>query len=180
MKIIAFTGMPFSGKSEAVKIAQEMNIPVIRMGDMIWHETKKRGLKLSEKNVGTIADIMRKEHGMDIWAQRTLEKIKLLKDIEKIVIDGIRNIEEIEAFENELGKDFLLIAVQVADDIRYKRAMNRGREDDSLDIELIKTRDKRELSWGLENVIASAEIIVSNEGTMGEFKEKIKKILSNL
>lgn len=180
MKIIAFTGMPFSGKSEAVKIAQEMNIPVIRMGDMVWEETKKRGLNLSEKNVGTIADTMRKEKGMDIWAQRTLEKIKLLNDIEKIVIDGIRNIEEIETFEKELGNDFLLVAVQVADNIRYKRAIDRGRVDDSLDLELIKSRDKRELSWGLENVIASAEIVVSNEGTIDEFKEKIKKILTIL
>jgi len=180
MKIIAFTGLPFSGKSEAVKIAQEMNIPVIRIGDMVWKETTKRGLKLSDNNVGMIADSMRKEHGMDIWAKRTLEKIKLFKDIKKIVIDGIRNIEEIEAFKKELDKDFLLIAVQVNDDIRYKRAINRRREDDSIDLKLIKKRDKRELSWGLGNVIASAEIVVSNEGSLEEFEQKIKKILNKL
>ena len=180
MKIIAFTGMPFSGKSEAVKIAKDMNIPVIRMGDMIWEETKNRGLNLSDNNVGMIANTMRKEHGMDIWAKKTLEKIRLLKNIDKIVIDGVRNIEEIEAFEKKLGKDFLLIAVQVGDDIRYKRAMNRGREDDSIDLNLIKKRDKREISWGIGNVIASAEIIVSNEGTMEEFKQKIQKILKKI
>ena len=32
MKIIAFAGMPCSGKSEAVRIAKEMNIPVIWFG----------------------------------------------------------------------------------------------------------------------------------------------------
>lgn len=176
MKVIAFTGMPFSGKSLAVKIAKEMDIPVIRMGDMVWEETKKRGLELNDKNVGMIADSMRKQHGMDIWAKRTLEKIDLLNLNEKIVIDGIRNIEEIETFENKLGNDFLLIAVQVNDDLRYKRAMNRGREDDSLDLDLIKKRDKRELSWGLENVIASSEMVVTNEGSQEEFKQKIKEI----
>ena len=180
MKIIAFTGMPFSGKSEAVKIAKDMNIPVIRMGDMIWKETKNRGLTLSDNNVGKIADSMRKQHGMDIWAKKTLKKIRLLKDINKIVIDGVRNIEEIEVFEKELGKDFLLIAVQVGDDIRYKRAKNRGREDDSINLNLIKKRDKRELSWGIGNVIASAEIVVSNEGTLEEFKQKIQKILNRI
>ena len=180
MKIIAFTGMPFSGKSEAVKIAKDMNIPVIRMGDMIWEETKKRGLNLSDHNVGMIADNMRKEHGMDIWAIRTLEKIKSLKNIDKIVIDGIRNIEEIETFEKELGKDFLLISVHVSDEIRYKRALNRGREDDSIDLNLIKKRDKRELSWGLGTVIASAEIVISNEWPIEEFKKNIKKILAKI
>ena len=51
MKIIAFAGMPCSGKSEAVQIAKEMNIIVIRMGDMVWEEVKKRGLTLDEKVV---------------------------------------------------------------------------------------------------------------------------------
>ncbi|HEC81032.1 MAG TPA: hypothetical protein ENI42_01220, partial [Thermoplasmatales archaeon] len=38
MKTIAFTGMPGSGKTEAVKIAKELEIPVIRMGDCVWEE----------------------------------------------------------------------------------------------------------------------------------------------
>ena len=180
MKIIAFTGMPFSGKSEAVKIVKEMKIPVIRMGDMVWEETEKRGLELNDKNVGMIADSMRKQHGMDIWAKKTLEKIESIKVDEKIVIDGVRNIEEIETFEENLGNDFLLIAVQVNDNLRYKRAMNRGREDDSLDLEMIKKRDKRELSWGLGNVIASSEMVVTNEGSQDEFRQKIRDVLKKI
>ena len=66
MKIIVFAGMPSSGKSEAVNIAKERNIPVIRMGDMVWEETKKQGLEINDKNVGMIADNMRKKYGMDI------------------------------------------------------------------------------------------------------------------
>ena len=180
MKIIAFTGMPFSGKSEAVKIAKEMKIPVIRMGDMVWEETEKRGLELNDENVGMIADSMRKQHGMDIWAKKTLEKIESIKVDEKIVIDGVRNIEEIETFEENLGNDFLLIAVQVNDNLRYKRAMNRGREDDSLDLEMIRKRDKRELSWGLGNVIASSEMVVTNEGSQDEFRQKIRDVLKKI
>ena len=38
MKIIAFVGMPASGKSEASRIAAEMGIPVIIMGDVIRKE----------------------------------------------------------------------------------------------------------------------------------------------
>jgi len=180
MKIIAFAGMPFSGKSEAVKIAKNLDIPVIRMGDMVWEETKNRGLELNDKNVGTIANNMRKEHGMDIWAKKTLEKIKSLEDEKLLVIDGVRNIEEIELFEKKLGKDFFLIGVQVSDEKRYKRAMIRGRKDDSQDIDLIKGRDKRELSWGLGNVIASADIVISNEGTVEEFSKKIKDLFNKI
>ncbi|HIG99167.1 MAG TPA: AAA family ATPase, partial [Thermoplasmata archaeon] len=43
MKIIAFTGMPASGKSEAVQLAKDKGIPVIRMGDLVWEETQRQG-----------------------------------------------------------------------------------------------------------------------------------------
>jgi dephospho-CoA kinase len=180
MKIIAFSGMPFSGKSEAVKIARKQNIPIIRMGDFIWEETKSRGLEINDENVGKIANKMRKTHGKDIWAKKTLEKIKTLPKTDKLVIDGVRNIEEIETFKKELGKDFILIAVDLSDETRYKRALNRGREDDSQDLELIKKRDKRELSWGLGDLIASADIVITNEGSLEEFKNKIKEIFDKI
>ena len=177
MKIIAFTGMPFSGKSEAVKIAKEQGIPVVRMGDMIWEETKKQGLELNDQNVGMIANNMRKTHGKDIWAKKTIKKINSMKETELLVIDGIRNIEEIETFEKELGKNFVLIAIEVSDETRHKRALMRGRNDDSMDPDLIKQRDRRELSWGLGNVIAIADSVVTNEGKLEDFKTKIKKLL---
>ena len=175
MKIIAFTGMPGSGKTEAVKIAKNLRIPVIRMGDCVWKEVKKRGLELNDENVGKIADGMRKEHGMDIWAKKTLEKIDRSHD--KIVIDGIRNIEEMNLFREKLGKDFLLVAIHASPETRYKRLMDRKREDDNLTIDRIKNRDKRELRWGLGVLIALADVIIVNEGSLDKLREEIRKIL---
>ena len=180
MKIIAFAGMSFSGKSEAVQIAKDSNIPVVRMGDAVWDEVKSRGLELNDKNVGMIADKMRKDHGMDIWARRTLDKIKLLNKSNVVVIDGIRNVEEIDRFKKELGRDFVVIAIDAPDETRYKRALSRGRKDDSRDLEKIKERDKRELRWGLDVVIASAGIVIFNEGNIDDFRNKIRKTLSKI
>lgn len=180
MKIIAFAGMPFSGKSEAVQIAKDMKIPVVRMGDMVWKEVKRQGLEINDANVGRIANDMRKLHGKDIWAKRTIEKIISLKNANKVVIDGIRNFEEIDFFKKMLNGSFTVIAVQVSDETRYKRAMNRGREDDSMDIELIKERDRREKGWGLDKVIASADIFISNEGNIKDFRNKVKEILNKI
>jgi len=170
--------MPFSGKSEAVKIAGILKIPVVRMGDMVWEEVRHRGLEINDENVGKIANNMRQEKGKDIWAKRTIEKIKTLEKHEILVIDGVRNLEEIETFKKEIGENFLVVAVEVSEEIRYKRAMNRCRKDDSMDLEKIKERDKREIVWGLDTVIASADIVISNEGSLTEFYDKIKDILS--
>lgn len=176
MKVVVFTGLPWSGKSEAVAVAKQMGIPIFRMGDMVWEETKKQGLELNDDNVGTIANDMRKEHGMDIWAKRTIERIKEAKNSNILVIDGVRNLDEIETFKRKLGDDFLLVAIHVSDELRYKRALERGRKDDSRDIVKIKARDHREIGWGLNMVISSADIVIQNEGPLEELQKKVKQI----
>jgi dephospho-CoA kinase len=180
MKIVAFTGMPFSGKTEAVKVAEDMKFPVVRMGDFVWDEVKKRGLKMNDKNVGNIANQMRNKFGKDVWALKTIDKIKSMDKTRYIVIDGVRNIEEIDTFKRELGKNFIVIAVEVPEIIRWERALKRHRIDDSIDIDLIKNRDLRELGWGLHNVILSADIVISNEKSISNFRKRIKKVLEML
>jgi len=175
MKVIAFTGMPGSGKSEAVKVAIEMGIPVVRMGDCVWEEVKRRGLEINDENVGRIANEMREKYGKDIWAKRTFEKIDPSWDT--VVIDGIRNIEEVEFFREKLGKDFTLVAIHASPETRYRRLMERRREDDSTTLEKIKERDERELRWGIGVVIAMADVIIVNEGSLDEFREEVENTL---
>jgi len=180
MKIIAFTGMPASGKSEAVQLAKDKGIPVIRMGDMVWEETKQQRKPLDDKNVGVVANSMREKHGMDIWAKRTVEKIRSLKKSSLLVIDGVRNMEEIEYFKKELGMDFLAIAIDAPDELRRKRAILRGRTDDSKNPKDLKERDKREIRWGLQKVIANADIIIPNNGSLEDFKKQVLTVFKKL
>lgn len=180
MKILAFTGMPCSGKSVAVQIAKESKIPVIRMGDAVWEETQNQGLVLTDKNVGFVANDMREKHGKDIWAKRTVEKIKSNVKDDCVVIDGIRNSEEIDFFKKELGNKFIVIAILASDKTRKKRVLARKREDDSSDVKDLEERDKRELGWGLGKVIQYADIEIVNEGNMDEFHEAIREVFQAL
>lgn len=180
MIIIAFTGMPLSGKSEAVKIANSFGLPVVRMGDMVWKEVKNQGLELTDKNVGSIANSMRNKHGKDIWAKRTIEKIISEKLTEKVVVDGIRNVEEINLFKKKLSKNFILIAITSSDKIRNNRALIRKRIDDSNKVKSIEERDKREIGWGICEVISKADITISNDHSISEFQLKIKQVLNNI
>jgi len=180
MKIIAFTGMPASGKSEAVQLAKDKGIPVIRMGDMVWEETKRQGKPLDDKNVGDVAHSMREKNGMDIWAKRTVEKIHSLKKSPLLVIDGVRNMDEIEYFKKELGRDFLVIAIDAPDELRRKRAISRGRTDDSQNLKDLEERDKREIHWGLQKVIANADIVIPNNGSLEDFKKQVLIVFKKL
>jgi dephospho-CoA kinase len=180
MKIIAFTGMPASGKSEAVQLAKDKGIPVIRMGDLVWEETRKQGKPLNDNNVGDVANNMRKKYGMDVWAKRTVEKINYLKKPPHLVIDGVRNMEEIEYFKKDLGLDFFVIAIDASDELRRKRAIARGRTDDSKNLKDLEERDQREIRWGLQKIIADADIVILNNGSLDQFKKKVLTVLNKL
>ena len=86
VKAVGFTGMPGSGKSEAMAVAKELGYPVVRMGDLIWEEVDRQGLERISKNVGAVANGMRESHGPDIWALRTIERIREVAHGSPIVI----------------------------------------------------------------------------------------------
>ena len=180
MKIIAFTGLPASGKSVAVEVGKNKGIPVIRMGDLVWEETRKQGQTLNDKNVGNIANIMRKRYGKNIWAKRTVEKINSLKKSSHLIIDGVRNIEEIEYFKKELGSDFFVVAIDATNELRRKRVIARGRIDDSKDLNSFIERDNREIQWGVQKVMADADIVILNNGSLDQFKKQIINVLQKL
>jgi len=91
-----------------------------------------------------IADTMRDKCGKDIWARRTVELLKQQKASQTIVIDGVRNREEVDFFRKTLGDDFVVIAIQTYNEIRRHRALTRGRVGDSGKLVDIIKRDRRE------------------------------------
>ncbi len=181
MKVIAFTGMPCAGKSEAVELAKQNDILVVRMGDLIWEETEKRGLCLDAKNVGFVANEMRKIHGNDIWAKRTVEKINSLSPRpDVLVIDGLRTSRELVFFKKNLEADFLVVAIIASDKTRLTRFLSRNRTDDSSEESEFVARDDREKSWGLVEAIKKADISIENETGFDEFKEKIIALFDDI
>ena len=94
MKLIAFVGMPASGKSEAANIARRLDIPVISMGDIVREETARRNLPPTDENIGGTGTRLRMEEGMDAIARRCVPKIRSISS-PVVVIDEPRIIEEI-------------------------------------------------------------------------------------
>lgn len=173
--------MPGSGKSEAVKVARERGLPVVRMGDLVWEEVAARGLPRDAEHVGRVASEMRAEHGNDVWAHRTVERVQGLdSDAPLVVIDGLRTNEEVLTLRKALGEDFLLVAIHTDPDERFARMQRRGRDDDSLDVDVLRERDQREMGWGIARTIALADTIVVNEGSLETFQERVAALLDRL
>jgi len=175
MKLIAFVGMPASGKSEASAVARSLKIPVVNMGDEVREEAKRRGLPPTDENIGGTGTALRRDEGMDAIAKRCVPKIRAQRS-DVVVVDGTRNIEEVNYFKNHFGDDFKLIAINAPFDLRFERVKKRARSDDMNGIEELKRRDEREKSWGLEKAMDMSDITLNNTRSIEEFQEEIRKL----
>jgi dephospho-CoA kinase len=204
VRVLGFTGMPGSGKSEAMEVAKARGIPVVRMGDLIWEEVDRQGLPRDAKHVGEVANKMRASHGKDVWALRTCQRVREVmakpegshatgkagagapvdgdkpRSARLVLIDGIRSHEEVETFRRELGDDFDLVAIHTDPEHRFDRMVKRARADDSSDVNVLKARDEREMTWGIARTIALADEMVVNDGTLAQFRHKVEKLLDRL
>ena len=178
MQVIGVTGLPGSGKSVVARVANNLDINVIKMGDVIRDEASKRNA-----DIGETAIKLRKEYGKYVIARRCVEKIKeeLLNspnNKKRFLIEGIRSPAEVEIFKKNFG-DFKVIAVYSSPKTRFMRLKNRQRSDDSSKFSVFKKRDERELNFGIGNTIATADYMIVNEGPIWKYKKSINNILKN-
>jgi dephospho-CoA kinase len=175
-RVLCVTGMPGCGKEELLKVAESLGLPVLRMGDVVREEARRRSLPFTDAEVGGMADGERKQHGLGIWAKRTIPHVTA----KTTLVDGIRGTAEVEAFREAWPGQVAVIAVEAPPDVRYERVKNRARPDDSPTFEAFLERDRRELSWGLGDIIATADHHLHNEGTLEDFQRQARGLLTKL
>ncbi|MFX0187708.1 MAG: AAA family ATPase [Candidatus Hodarchaeota archaeon] len=173
MKVIGFCGLPGSGKSTAMEAISDLGT-IITMGDVIRNEAKIRGIEPTDVNLGKIANNLRNEGGQEIIAKMCVELINNLK-CDVIFVDGVRSIAEINIFRKSWK--FPLIATVIDENIRFKRLYERGRRDDPKTISELRERDKREIHFGLKDVIKKAEYKIENSSTIEDLKNKTRRIV---
>jgi len=183
MQIIGITGLPSSGKGAFSNVAKDFSFHEIVMGDVIRKEITNRGLELTRENSNQIMIELRKERGDDIVAELTLELIEeaINQGETKILIDGIRSLKEVEYFKDQFP-NLQIIAIHANPDTRYLRSKSRQRKDDAYSRESFDKRDRIELSVGIGEVIALADILINSPSTLEEaqviFSEVLEEVIN--
>ncbi len=168
--------MPGSGKDEFISVAKSSGFRDFHMGNTVRAYAKKNGIPSTDQEIGKFATAEREQNGMDVWARRTSVEMGGAK---LVIIDGVRNIEEVEFFKHNYP-NFKIVAVFANRDDRYKRIVVRNRPDDVKTLDELIRRDNRELSWGIARVIALADFMVVNDSTLDEFYQRAAELLEKL
>jgi dephospho-CoA kinase len=178
MRVIGVVGYPASGKGEFSRIAGEMGIPVVVMGDMIRKKASDAGHGTSDAALGEMAVRLRREHGMDAIALFTIPAVEAL-GAPLVVIDGLRSDAEVRRFRSHFP-DFILIGIISTFEKRLSRLSARGRSDDLSRAEDLRNRDSREETFGLGRALAAADRVLENNGSLGAFEEKARSLLEEI
>ena len=176
-KVIGVSGLPGSGKTLISTKAKEKGAIVVKMGDMVREEAKKRN---EDTRVTSIA--LRKEHGKYAVANLTINKVKSLIEEEDdldnklIVIEGIRSPYEVNLFKENFN-EFKIITIFAPPSIRFERLKKRNRADDSQEFEDFRKRDQDELGFGIGDVIAESDEMIINDSSLESYESQIDEFL---
>lgn len=178
--IIGLTGTKASGKGEVAKILEKKGFRYYSLSDEVRAEAEQRGINnYTIEDLQNIGNELREKYGNGIWAKRIIQKIN---PAESSVIDGVRNIGEIE--ELSKGDKFNLIAVDAPQEKRFERLLKRNRPSDPKNREDLLKMDKRDL--GIDEIdsgqqvakcIELADYRINNEGDVYDLYEKTMNTL---
>ncbi len=175
--VLGLTGMPGAGKGIVREIFQKMGYVVVVMGDAVREESKRRNLEPTPENLGIIMLELRKQEGPAAIAKRCIPKMEKVKD--RIVVEGIRSLREVDEFKKHFP-NFTLIAIHASPETRFQRLFQRKRSDDPKEWETFTERDLRELGVGIGATIATSDHMITNEGSKAQLQKKTRKVLKEI
>lgn len=182
-KIIAFVGMPGSGKGTCTDyMAEKFGYPVIHFGNMVYEEVQRRGLD-NVKDEKFVREHMRETEGKAVLAKHAARKAQQhLKDGESVVVfDGLYSWSEYRYLEETFGDELTVIAVAAPKHIRRERVLNRKDSHRKYTLEELVNRDVAEIE-NLEKggPIAYADYTIVNDGAPEELLKKLDTILESI
>lgn len=96
--IIGITGPFGSGKTTASVYFETKGFFKIILSSFLEEELGKQGKEITRENLQDLGNLWRKQNGSGILAQKALDYI-FANNIEKVVVDGIRNLGEVEVLK---------------------------------------------------------------------------------
>ena len=174
-RLIGLTGTNAAGKGEVARYLGAKGYGVFSLSDVIREHLRKRGLAASRDNLIAAGNALRRRYGADILARRVLKKIR-----GKAVIDSIRNSREVAHLKKQPG--FVLAAVDAPVELRFKRAVKRGRQESASTLEEFVAKERLELAGGragqqLLRCLESADVTIINDGTLAQLRRRVDQCL---
>jgi len=173
--ILAVTGLPGSGKTEATSYFKNKKLNVVHFGNIINELVEKRKLDHNEDVHKVVRMEVREKYGMEAMAVLSKEKIKkaFAKDT-LVVIDGLYSFQEYQYLKKEFPETKVILLVLWADKkLRYRRVKQRKDRTGLANEE----RDLNEIIQANKGAtLAFADYMVINDGSLPDLHAKLEEV----
>lgn len=185
-RVIGLTGTIGAGK-DIVKefLISRFNCYYVSLSSIIRTEAEEKKSNYNRKTLQDLGDGLRKRYGNWILAKLAVEYLQ--SDKELIIVDGIRNVAEVEFLRKRFGKKFILIGVNAPQKLRFERVGKRRSTRDPKTWEEFVEMDKRdqgenepEYGQQTKKCLDQADFVIVNDGTGEEMESKISKVIQNM
>lgn len=143
-------------------------------------EIKKRNLPVNRDSMRDVGNDLRSQHSPSyIVEQLYLQAEAAEKDV---IIESIRAVGEVEALQHQ--PNFLLLAVDADQKLRYERAMSRGNESDHISFEKFQEQEQLEMSstdpnkQNIAACMAMADFTVRNDGDIELLHQQLDEFIT--
>lgn len=182
MIIIGITGTLGAGKGTVVDyLVEQKNFVHYSVRGYLIEQINKLKMPVNRDSMTKVANDLRAAHSPAYVIE------ELFKEAEKhgknAIIESIRTPGEIDFLKKQ--SQFLLIAVDADQGIRYDRITSRGSETDHIDFDTFKSNEKREYSatdpnkQNLSQCIEKADIVIMNNGNIIELQKKVNSFINS-
>jgi dCMP deaminase len=161
IKLIGLTGPLASGKGLLAEKLKSNGWTYYSLSQFVREEAKLQKIEETRENLINIGNKLRADFGLGILAERCLHDVKARDDLEKIVIDGIRNPGEVDILKHFV-KSFFLVGVDAPTYLRYQRALARARTSDPVELEKLKATDERDVAIGIYQCLEKSNAVIYN------------------
>lgn len=173
-KIIAFVGLPGSGKSAAVEYLSLKGYPRVYFGGVVLDAMTEAGLDHTQENEKPFRLALRAREGDDFVVKRIITQINDLVEAgqNRIVADGIYTWTEYKAMKRAFPGSLSVIAVVAPKRLRHRRLAQRP-------IRPLTEAESTERDWAeIETLekggpIAIADHYIINDGSIEKLHKDI-------
>src|SRR4030042_7035785 len=123
---IGLTGRIASGKETLTDFLRKKGFIYFETSKVLIEELEKRGLEINRWNMQNLGDELREKDGPGAIMKLFLKKTEPGKNY---IFDSLRNAGEAEFLKDNV-KDFILIAVDASQKIRFQRVIERNKPTD--------------------------------------------------
>jgi len=194
MFIIGVVGQIASGKGILVNyLTEKLSFTSFSLSTAVHREIEKKGIKkYTRQMLQDVGDDLRREYGDDVLAKRILRQIESdkirynrssqLNQLNRVVIEGIRNLAEIEFLKK--NSNFILIGVKVNRKLRFKRLLQRAKPWDPKTYSDFVKVDRRDLGIGqnksgqqVGKCLTYCDYVLTNNKDINYFEKKVENLL---